>query len=76
MVEFLQEYAQDDKEVNHVYFFVRNCAGDRSQLITKENKSVLDVQGIVELLSKQQQDIGLSGRQTCLLVLVGSDSTL
>ena len=68
VVEYLQEYAQDDKEVNHVYFFVRNCAGDRTHLLTEENKCVLDVQGIVELLNKQQQDIGLNGRQTCLLV--------
>lgn len=70
VVEYLQEYAQDDKEVNHVYFFVRNCAGDRTHLLTDENKCVLDVQGIVELLNKQQQDIGLNGRQTCLLVFL------
>ena len=70
VIEYLQEFAQDDKEINHVFFFVRNCAGDRANLLNEENKSVLDVQGIVELLNKQQQDVGLNGRQTSLLVCI------
>ena len=68
VLEYLQEFAEDEKEVNHVYFFVRNCAGERNGLLTEENTKVLDVQGMVELLNRQQQDNGLNGRQLSLLV--------
>lgn len=70
MLEFLEEFAQDAHEVNHVFFFVRNCAGTGAELLNEENEKVLNVEEMITLLSKQRQELGLTVRQLSLLAVL------
>lgn len=70
VLQFLEKYAADENETNHVYFFVKNCAGSVKEIITEENKNVLNVEEMVHLLNNQKNSYGLSTRQLSLLVSV------
>lgn len=67
VVRFLEKNAADENELNHVYFFVKNCAGNRNSLITDENKDILNVEEMVHLLNNQKVSYGLTTRQLSLL---------
>ena len=70
VLEYLEEFAADAQEVNHVYFFVRNCAGAGATLVNEENEKVLNVEEMASLLSKQRQELGLTLRQMTLLAVL------
>lgn len=70
VLEYLEEFAADAQEVNHVYFFVRNCAGAGATLVNEENEKVLNVEEMASLLSKQRQELGLTLRQLTLLAVL------
>ena len=70
VLEYLEEFAEDAQEVNHVYFFVRNCAGAGAALVNEENEKVLNVEEMLSLLSKQRQELGLTLRQLTLLAVL------
>ena len=54
VIQYLKKFATDENEINHVYFFVKNSAGNASSLITEENQNVLNVEEMVHLLTNQK----------------------
>lgn len=70
VLEYLEKYASDEEEINHVYYFVKNCASSQTSPVDEENIDVLNIEGMVQLLLNQQVSYGLNMRQLILLVII------
>ena len=69
VIQYLEKYSTDENEIDHVYFFVKNCAGNAEEIVNEFNKDVLNVEEMTLMLLNQQNSFGFTGRQLHLLVV-------
>ena len=71
VIQYLEKYSTDENEIEHVYFFVKNCAGNSDEIVNEFNKDILNVEEMTLMLLNQQNSFGFTNRQLHLLVVDG-----
>ena len=67
ILQFLNQYAKDEEEINHVYVFVLNAAGNAEDVIEKPYSHVFDLNAMEQALTQQRKEWKLTARSLQLL---------
>ena len=66
-LQFLKQYAKDEEEINHVYVFVLNAAGNVDDVLEKPYSHVFDLNAMEQALTQQRKEWKLTTRSLQLL---------
>ena len=67
ILQFLKQYAKDEEEINHVYVFVLNAAGNVDDVLEKPYSHVFDLNVMEQALTQQRKEWKLTARSLQLL---------
>lgn len=67
VLQYLNQYAKDDMEINHVYVFVLNAAGNVDDLSVDPYQWLFDIDSMEQTLLQQRKDYKLDSRSMQLM---------